>query len=75
MGEAKKSIPVPEAWLGLPVKVGFVSGSNTEYAGGTLEEVNDGGIVVLVETPVGHPAQPPFYPWSAVIQLSEAREP
>ena len=75
MGEAGKSVPGPEAWLGRPVKVVFVSGSSTEYADGILEEVNDRGIVVLVETHVGHPAQPLFYPWSAVIQLSEAREP
>jgi hypothetical protein len=75
VGEASKSIPVPEAWLGRPVKVVFVSGSSTEYADGILKEVNDRGIVVSVETHVGHPAQPLFYPWSAVIQLSEAREP
>ncbi len=75
MGEAGKSVPIPEAWLGRPVKVVFVSGSSTEYADGILEEVNDRGIVVSVETHVGHPAQPLFYPWSAVIQLSKAREP
>ena len=68
-------MPVPEAWLSRPVKVVFVSGSSTEYAGGILKEVNDRGIVVSVETHVGHPAQPLFYPWSAVIQLSEVREP
>ena len=49
----------------------FVSGASTEYADGTLQEVNDRGIVLLVETHVGHPAQPLFYPWGAVIQLSE----
>ena len=75
MGEARKSVPVPEARLGLPVTVVVVSGSTTEYADGILEEVNDRGTLVLVETHVGHPAQPPFYPWGAVIQLSEAREP
>ena len=75
MGEAEKSMPVPEAWLSRSVKVVFVSGSSTEYADGILKEVNDRGIVVSVETHVGHPAQPLFYPWSAVIQLSEAREP
>jgi hypothetical protein len=69
------STPVPEAWLGRTVKLVFVSGSSTEYAEGALEEVNDRGIVLSVETHVGHPAQPLFYPWSAVIQLSEAREP
>jgi hypothetical protein len=58
VGEARKSIPVPEAWLGLPVKVVFVSGSSTEYADGILEEVNDRGIVVLVETHVGTRRRP-----------------
>ena len=53
----------------------FLNGANTEYAEGDLEEVNDRGIVLSVETHVGHPAQPLFYPWRAVRQLSEAREP
>ena len=48
----------------------FVSGSSTEYTDGELEEVNARGIVLLVETHVGYPARPLFYPWSAVIQLS-----
>ena len=75
MGEAGLSASIPEAWLGRPVNLVFVSGSSTEYAEGSLEEVNDRGIVLSVETHVGHLAQPLFYPWSAVIQLSEAREP
>ncbi len=74
VGEAGNSTSVPEAWVGRSVKLVFVSGSSTEYADGTLQEVNDRGIVLSVETHVGHPAQPSFYPWSAVIQLSEARE-
>ena len=36
----------------------FVSGSSTEYTDGDLEEVNDRGIVLLVETHGGHPARP-----------------
>ena len=75
VGEARNNTPVPEAWLGQPVKLVFVSGSSTEYADGILEEVNDRGIVLSVETHVGFTPQPLFYPWSAVIQLSEAREP
>ena len=75
MDEAGKSTPVPEAWIGRPVKLVFVSGASTEYAGGILEEVNDRGIVLSVQSHIGHPAQPLFYPWSAVIQLSGAREP
>jgi hypothetical protein len=67
--------PIPEAWLGRPVRLVFLDGASTEYAEGDLEEVNDRGIVMSVETHVGHLAQPLFYPWSAVIQLSEAREP
>jgi hypothetical protein len=67
--------PIPEAWLGRPVRLVFLDGASTEYAEGMLEEVNDRGIVLSVETHVGHLAQPLFYPWSAVIQLSEAREP
>ena len=74
MGEIGRNTPVPEAWLGRPVKLVFISGASTEYAAGGLEEVNDRGIVLSVETHVGRPAQPLFYPWSAVIQLSEAQD-
>ena len=52
----------------------FVSGASTEYTGGNLQEVNDRGIVLSVETHVGHPSQLLFYPWSAVIQLSEEQD-
>ena len=52
----------------------FVSGASTEYADGDLQEVNDRGIVLSVETHVGHPSQLVFYPWSAVIQLSEEQD-
>jgi hypothetical protein len=52
----------------------FVSGASTEYTDGNLKEVNDRGIVLSVETHVGHPSQHLFYPWSAVIQLSEERD-
>jgi len=72
--EAGDGPPVPEVWVGRAVRLVFVSGASTEYADGVLEEVNDRGIVVSVETHVGQPAQPLFYPWGAVIQLSEARE-
>ena len=75
MDEARNSTPVPEAWLGRPVKLVFVSGASTEYADGDLQEVNDRGIVLSAESHVGHPAQLLFYPWSAIIQLSEARKP
>jgi hypothetical protein len=54
------------------VRLVFLDGASTEYAEGDLEEVNDRGIVLSVETHVGHLAQPLFYPWSAVTQLSEA---
>ena len=74
MNETGRNTPIPEAWLGRPVRLVFVSGASTEYTVGGLEEVNDKGIVLLVDTHVGHPAQPLFYPWSAVIQLSEAQD-
>jgi hypothetical protein len=64
----------PEAWLGRPVRLVFISGSSTEYIVGVLEEVNDRGIVLLADLHVGHPPQALFYPWSAVVQLSEAQE-
>jgi hypothetical protein len=70
---AESGTPIPEAWIGRSVELVFVSGASTEYADGYLEEVNDRGIVLSVETHVGYPAQPLFYPWSAVIQLSEER--
>ena len=72
MSETDWSAPVPEAWIGRTVELIFISGSSTEYADGDLEEVNERGIVLSVETKVGRPARPLFYPWSAVTQLSEA---
>jgi hypothetical protein len=73
VSKAGGSAPVPEAWIGRTVELIFISGGSTEYTDGDLEEVNDRGIVLSVETQVGHPVQPLFYPWSAaVIQLSEA---
>jgi hypothetical protein len=72
LSEAGGSTPVPEAWMGRTVELIFISGSSTEYADGDLEEVNERGIVLSVETQVGRPARPLFYPWSAVTQLSEA---
>jgi hypothetical protein len=56
------------------VELVFVSGASTEYVDGDLQEVNDRGIVLSVETHVGHPTQLLFYPWSAVIQLSGERD-
>src|SRR5918993_738668 len=67
-----RSTPVPEGWIGRTVELIFVSGSSTEYADGRLEEVNDRGIVLTVEGHGEHPARPLFYPWGAVIQISEA---
>jgi len=72
--EAGRNLPIPEAWLGQEVRLVFVSGASTEYTVGSLEEVNDRGIVLSVEAHIGHPAQPLFYPWNAVIQLSHAQE-
>jgi hypothetical protein len=73
VSKAGGSAAVPEAWIGRTVELIFISGGSTEYTDCDLEEVNDRGIVLSVETQVGHPAQPLFYPWSAaVIQLSEA---
>jgi hypothetical protein len=56
------------------VELVFISGASTEYTDGNLQEVNDRGIVLSVETHVGHPSQLLFYPWSAVIQLSEKQD-
>ena len=70
-GAAHQSTPVPQAWIGRTVELVFVSGSSTEYTDGRLEEVNDRGIVLMVEGHGEHPARPLFYPWGAVIQLSE----
>ena len=72
MNEAGSKAPVPEAWIGREVELVFVSGASTEYADGDLREINDRGIVLAVEAHVGHQARPTFYPWGAVIQLSEA---
>ncbi len=71
-GAAGQSTPVPQAWIGQTVELVFVSGSSTEYTDGRLEEVNDRGIVLMVEGHGEHPARPLFYPWGAVIQLSGA---
>jgi hypothetical protein len=59
LSEAGGSTPVPEAWIGRTVELIFISGSSTEYADGDLEEVNERGIVLSVETQVGRPARPP----------------
>ena len=64
----------PETWLGPLVQLVFISGSSTEYVVGILAEVNDRGILLSAELHVGHPAQSLFYPWSAVVQLSEAQD-
>lgn len=72
MKVAEKNPSIPGSWLGRSVELVFVSGGSTEYTSGLLEEVNDRGIVLLVETHIGQSAQPLFYPWSAVIQLSES---
>ncbi len=72
MSEAAGSRPIPEAWIGREVELIFVSGSSTEYADGRLEEVNEQGIVLTVEGHGEHPARSLFYPWGAVIQISEA---
>jgi hypothetical protein len=56
------------------VKLIFVSGSSTEYAHGRLQEVNDRGIVLTVEGHGEHPARLLFYPWGAVIQISESSD-
>jgi len=74
VSELGGSTPVPEAWIGRVVELVFVSGSSTEYGDGHLEEVNERGIVLRVEGHGEHPAQPLFYPWGAVIQLSEASD-
>lgn len=65
---------IPEAWLERPVRLVFISGSSTEYVVGVLAEVNDRGIVLSADLHVGHPAQSLFYPWSTVVQLSEAED-
>jgi hypothetical protein len=72
VSEAGKSTPVPEAWISRSVELIFVSGSSTEYADGRLEEVNDRGIVLLMEGHGEHPPRSLFYPWGAIIQVSEA---
>lgn len=74
MSETGGSTPIPEAWIGREVELIFISGSSTEYADGQLEEVNNKGIVLRVEGHGEHPPRPLFYPWAAVIQLSEASD-
>ncbi len=74
MSEPGGNKPIPEAWIGRAVELIFVSGSSTEYADGRLEEVNEQGIVLTVEGHGEHPARSLFYPWGAVIQISEASD-
>jgi hypothetical protein len=74
IGSSEGKAPVPGAWIGRSVELVFISGARTEYVDGDFQEVNDRGIVPSVETRAGHPAQPLFYPWSAVIQLSEEQD-
>jgi hypothetical protein len=56
------------------VELVFISGASTEYVDGDLQEVNNRGIVLSVDAHVGHPSQLLFYPWSAVIQLTEEQD-
>ena len=74
MSETGGSTPVPDAWIGRAVELIFVSGSSTEYDNGYLEEVNERGIVLRVEGHGEYPARPLFFPWNAVIQISEASD-
>ena len=74
MSETGGSTPVPDAWIGRAVELIFVSGSSTEYDNGYLEEVNERGIVLRVEGHGEYPARPLFFPWSAVIRISEASD-
>jgi hypothetical protein len=46
VSEAGRSASVPEAWVGRPVELTFISGGSTEYTDGDLQEVNDRGIVL-----------------------------
>ena len=59
IGTSGGNAPVPEAWawVGRSVELVFVSGVSTEYSDGNLQQVNDRGIVLPVETHVGHPSQ------------------
>jgi hypothetical protein len=61
-------------WGVRTVRLVFISGSSTEYVVGLLEEVHDRRIVLSADLHVGHPPQALFYPWSAVVQLSEAQD-
>lgn len=72
MSESDGSASIPEAWIGKEVELILVSGSSTEYADGRLADVNDRGVVLTVEGHGEHPPRSLFYPWGAVIQLSEA---
>jgi len=56
------------------VRLVFISGSSTEYVVGVLAEVHDRRIVLSANLHVGYPPQALFYPWSAVVQLSEAQD-
>lgn len=46
--------PIPEAWLGRPVRLVFLDGASTEYAEGDLEKVNDRGIVQRLAVKLNH---------------------
>lgn len=62
LSEVGGGTPVPEAWIGRAVELIFVSRGSTEYVDGVLGEVNDRGVVLSVETYLGRPARPLFYP-------------
>ena len=74
VNETGGSKPVPEAWVGQAVELFFLSRSSTEYADGYLEVLNDRGVVLTVGGHGDHLERPLFYPWAAVIQLSEASD-
>jgi hypothetical protein len=55
---------VPEDWIGREVRVGAEAGRGPII--GTLEEVNDRGIVVRYEMTGGEGEHPVFLPWRVV---------
>jgi hypothetical protein len=74
LSETGGSTPVPDAWIGRAVELIFEIAMGVLRAAPRDEEVNDRGIVLTVEGHGEYPARPLFFPWSAVIQISEASD-
>ena len=62
---------IPEAWIGWQVTLTHWNGDRSSLSKGSLEAVNDRGIVLATEEIDNEEPYIRFYPWSAVLQIQQ----